>query len=165
VASEPFCKLDVKLELPLAGPQTEQFALGSCIYAIRFGHMPLHHIDPPVRVRKLSRGEFPPTSSDHFFGEIISRCWHGKYGSIRAAERDVVAVVGKDGGNVAVYSGIGSDAAESLLAECKGYLARASRTERGNGAPVLRAAVFCLFEMNPVVFNAQASDDVRMGRP
>lgn len=125
VASEPYCKLNAKFELPLAGPQTEQFALGSCIYAMRFGHKPFHHLDPPARVQKLTKNEFPPTSSDNLFGEVMNKCWHGKYGSIRAVQEDVVAIIGEDH---ALYDGIRNDVVRSLLEECEEYLAKASKT-------------------------------------
>ncbi|KAG5938495.1 hypothetical protein E4U60_001345 [Claviceps pazoutovae] len=45
--SEPFVRLNEDFELPQAGPISEQFALGSCIYTIRFGHIPLSELDPP----------------------------------------------------------------------------------------------------------------------
>ena len=40
VASEPFCKVNEDYELPIGGPISEQFSLGSCIYTIRNGHKP-----------------------------------------------------------------------------------------------------------------------------
>ena len=64
-ASEPFCKLNKGYETPPAGPVSEQFALGSCIYTIQYGKIPLHEFDPPTRVLKLMRNEFPVTSDDH----------------------------------------------------------------------------------------------------
>ncbi|KAG5935379.1 hypothetical protein E4U59_005634 [Claviceps monticola] len=56
-ASEPFVKLGEDFETPLAGPISEQFALGSCIYTIRFGHIPLDGLDPPDRIQKLMNNE------------------------------------------------------------------------------------------------------------
>lgn len=39
-------------------------------------------------VRKLIRNEFPITSG--LFGQIIHRCWYGKYDSIHALEQDIL---------------------------------------------------------------------------
>lgn len=36
----PFCKVNEELYLPLAGVETETFAIGSCIYNMHFGHPP-----------------------------------------------------------------------------------------------------------------------------
>lgn len=89
-ASEPFCRLLENYKLPTGSPITEQFALGSCIYTIRFQHVPWHDIDAPTRVRKLMRGEFPDPSNDSLFGEITSQCWLGTYKTVHAVEEEVV---------------------------------------------------------------------------
>ena len=81
-ASEPFCKLNEAYEPPPAGPISEQFALASCLYNIRFGNKPFHQLNAPTRVLKLIRNEFPATSADHVFGATIQKCWKGAYGSI-----------------------------------------------------------------------------------
>ncbi|KAI0430737.1 kinase-like protein [Xylaria sp. FL1042] len=94
VASEPYCKLNHDFELPTAGPLSEQFALGSCLYTIRFGNKPFHELDPPTRIRKLMRGEFPPTSADMLLGAVITQCWFGLYPSLGAVERDVRSYLG-----------------------------------------------------------------------
>jgi hypothetical protein len=74
VASEPFCKLNIDYEVPIAGPQSEQFALGSYFYNIRYGYISFHDLDAPTRVRKLVRNEFPSTSQDDLFGDLIQAC-------------------------------------------------------------------------------------------
>lgn len=79
VTTAPFCKLEADYEAPLAGAVSEQYAVGSCIYNIRTGHEPFHDIDGPVMVRKLMNNEFPPTSNDDIFGDIVLRCWRGCY--------------------------------------------------------------------------------------
>lgn len=81
VATAPFCKL-TNDELPLAGVESEQFAIGSCIYMIRTGNEPLHDVKGPEVVRKLRMNEFPSTVEDTLFGQIISSCWHGDYMTI-----------------------------------------------------------------------------------
>lgn len=95
VASEPFCKLNEDYELPLAGPDTEQFSLGSCIYNIRFGHKPHHDLDASVRVRKLMMNEFPSTSADSLLGKVTTNCWYGIYDSIYTLEQEILLVLGR----------------------------------------------------------------------
>lgn len=125
VASEPFTKMNEDYETPPAGPLSEQFSLGSCIYNIRFRHKPYHDLDAHHRVRRMIEGDFPSTSSDGRFGEIISGCWRGKYNSIHAVEADILArsspnhdLKGERRSRV--------DYLESwwLYAQCKEYLAR-----------------------------------------
>ncbi|CCE33443.1 uncharacterized protein CPUR_07367 [Claviceps purpurea 20.1] len=70
-ASDPFVKLNKGFKTPQAGPITEQFALGSCIYTIRFGHIPLDGVDPPDRVQKLMNNELPSTENDAEFGGAL----------------------------------------------------------------------------------------------
>ncbi|KAI1759155.1 kinase-like protein [Hypoxylon sp. FL1150] len=94
VASEPFCKLNEDYELPIAGPVSEQFSLGSCIYTIRFGYPPWHDVDAPIRVRRLMQNQFPSTSTDHLLGQVTDNCWHGVYESMIAVERDVQTCLG-----------------------------------------------------------------------
>ncbi|KAH0356422.1 hypothetical protein KCU81_g103, partial [Aureobasidium melanogenum] len=66
LATLPFCKVDEEFETLPAGPETEQFSLGSCIYNIRFGFEPFSDLklESPVWRLKLVRKEFPPTSND-----------------------------------------------------------------------------------------------------
>jgi serine/threonine protein kinase len=95
VATLPFCKVDEKYKSPPAGPETEQFSLGSCIYNIRFGFPPysdlgLEEADWHVM---LARGEYPSTSED-IFGPIIQDCWHGSFPSISALETEVIKLTG-----------------------------------------------------------------------
>lgn len=95
VASEPFCKMDANFETPPAGPVSEQFSLASCIYTIRFGRWPWHELDPPARVRKLVRNEFPSASADPVLGDVTARCWRGVYASIASVHQDVLSRLGR----------------------------------------------------------------------
>jgi len=127
VASEPFCKLDAEGEPSTAGPVSEQFSLGSCIYNIRFGHVPLHELDPPTRVQRLRANEFPSTSGDTLFGDLTRGCWHGTYNSIGEIEQDVYSRIhGHHNLQLLKNGSSGSmDDVQSnmLLAECKDFLA------------------------------------------
>jgi serine/threonine protein kinase len=134
VASEPFCKIDENFEMPPAGPVSEQFALASCIYTIRFGHWPWNELDPPTRVRKLMRNEFPSVSADSVLGDVTMRCWHGEYASIASVQQDVLSRLGR---SVAKDEALMRVAIEEmaaqypmLRAECEGFLAKQA-WERG----------------------------------
>jgi serine/threonine protein kinase len=91
VASEPFCKLDADYETPLAGPLSEQFSLASCIYTIRFGHIPFHHLKAPARVQDLIKNIFPTTSTDTLFGNVTEKCWRGDYESLAMVKQDILS--------------------------------------------------------------------------
>lgn len=132
VASEPFCKMNANSEFSDAGPISEQFALGSCIYTIRYGHIPLHEVDPPERVIKLKNNEFPSTADDAEFGTMIMDCWQGKYASIAAVYNDI-----KERSGAVVVEEIAQDSSDhmaSLLAECEDFLARG----KADGTPQSR---------------------------
>ncbi|KAL2022098.1 hypothetical protein VTK56DRAFT_6142 [Thermocarpiscus australiensis] len=129
VATEPFCKLNENFEPPLAGPVSEQFSLASCIYTIRFGHWPWHDLDPRARVKKLIRNEFPLVSADSLFGAVTRRCWHGKYASIAAVERDVLSRLGRtvaEDEALRQEALIKNDAVQypMLKAECEEFIAK-----------------------------------------
>lgn len=134
VASEPFCKLNEDYELPLAGPDTEQFSLGSCIYNIRFGHKPHHDLDASTRIRKLMMNDFPSTSADCIFGKLTTKCWYGSYASIYAVEQDILLALGQCSGfeersengehsEKDPTQHINDMLSHSLLSECEFFLA------------------------------------------
>ncbi|KAL5335985.1 kinase domain-containing protein [Aspergillus crustosus] len=60
------------------GSRTEQFALGSLYYLINYG---FEH--GPKTVDLLQNMEFPKLDGDPVIDEIISKCWHNKYATIR----------------------------------------------------------------------------------
>ncbi|KAI5464444.1 kinase-like domain-containing protein [Mariannaea sp. PMI_226] len=129
VASEPFCKLLEDYQVPIGNHITEQFSLGSCIYSIRFQHIPWHNIDPPVRVCKLMHNEFPETSSDIPFGEVIKDCWHGRFNSVHAVEEEVVRLLREKMGATAVAEMLGCinpDLTARLDVECGKFLKQQS---------------------------------------
>ncbi len=133
VASEPFCKLDENRDTPPAGPVSEQFSLASCIYTIRFGHWPWHELDHRARGERLVRMEFPPVSEDVLFGDVMMRCWHGEYASLRSVEKDVLSRVGR---SAAKHELLRKAAIEQrrvlyplLRAECEEFVERHGRRE------------------------------------
>lgn len=125
VASEPFCKLNEDFEPPNAGSVSEQFALASCIYTIRFGHIPFHELDAPNRVQMLIKSEFPSTTEDILFGDITRKCWLGEYVSIAAVDKDVESCFESGSG---ISAEVCDETSGLLLAECKEFLAREKST-------------------------------------
>lgn len=124
VASEPFCRMNADLEPPPAGPATEQFALASTIYTIRFGHWPWHELEPRIRGQRMIQGEFPPVLTDSLFGEVVNRCWRGKYESVSVVAQDVrwrFPGANFDGTEASQVKGLRYDA---LRVECERFIAK-----------------------------------------
>ncbi|RCI12105.1 hypothetical protein L249_0942 [Ophiocordyceps polyrhachis-furcata BCC 54312] len=109
---------------PQAGPISEQFALASCIYTIRFGHIPLSELSAPDRVQSLMNHSFPPTESDTEFGHITLSCWKGQYDSINAVYGEI-----KTHDEAESVSADSSHTMPSLLAECEEFLAGEKKKE------------------------------------
>lgn len=127
-ASEPYCKLNSDLDLPTAGPASEQFAFASCLYFIRFGHIPFHELEAPTRIQNFITGEYPATHQDEFFGRIILNCWLGKYPSIAAVKQEIESALL----SVPHHSELEQDDADGslgekecgrLLDDCRAFLA------------------------------------------
>ncbi|KAG6155700.1 hypothetical protein E4U51_008428 [Claviceps purpurea] len=134
--SESFAKLNKGRKIPHAGPITEQFALGSCIYTIRFGHVPLDGLDPPDKIPKLMNNEFPSTENDAEFGGATESCWQEQYASIAAAYDDIEARCDGLGYDTESFSHVSEDLVHdmaSLVAECKDSIAQ---TGERNKLPV-----------------------------
>ncbi|KAJ8603883.1 hypothetical protein MRB53_042018 [Persea americana] len=100
---EPYVRLDEKCELPLASATSEMYALGSCVYYVRFGR------EPPIRPMREVVGEcrksgfpIPPeiephdTGGDAVYGEIIVKCWNGRFGSLAQVEAALKDVESKE---------------------------------------------------------------------
>ncbi|KAG6059147.1 hypothetical protein E4U32_004208 [Claviceps aff. humidiphila group G2b] len=129
--SEPFARLNKGRKIPHAGPITEQFSLGSCIYTIRFGHIPLHGLDPPDRIKKLMNNEFPSTENDVEFGDVTLSCWQGQYASVTAAYDDIKARCDGLGYDTESFPDVSEDLIHdmpSLVAECKDFISREKET-------------------------------------
>jgi serine/threonine protein kinase len=132
VASEPFCKMNEDYEPPLAGPLSEQFSLASCIYTIRFGHIPFYDVKAPIRVQRLIMNQFPSTTADAVFGDLTQKCWHGVYHSVEAVEHEVISLLGKHTG---VRGQLESDMLDldDFKAQCTEFLDKESTTSTPQG--------------------------------
>lgn len=76
----------------IAGPVSEQFAIGSCIYTIFKGHDPLHELDYNEQCDALEKGEFPSLEGMQF-GYIISDCWHTRYKALEQVQSSIVSAL------------------------------------------------------------------------
>lgn len=114
-------------EPPLASPLSEQFSLASCIYTIRFGYIPFHDIDAPIRVRRLIMNQFPATATDVIFGDLTQNCWDGGYHSIKAVGHEVMSLLEKHTG---VRGHLESDSLvlEDIKEQCTKFLEKESTT-------------------------------------
>ncbi|MCJ1465631.1 hypothetical protein MMC07_004250 [Pseudocyphellaria aurata] len=122
VSSAPFGKPEGDFEASTASASSEQFAIGSCIYNIRTRVEPFHDLPGPVMVRKLRDNDFPSTSRDSLFGDIILGCWRGRYSSIRQLKhiltRNATEIDDPDAENNTIPTH------GDLLAECEEFLVR-----------------------------------------
>ncbi|CAD0093895.1 unnamed protein product [Aureobasidium mustum] len=94
-ATTPFAKLDGNLNTPLAGAESETFAIGSCIYNIHFDYSPLPELEDRELDEKWSKHEYPSTGDDEL-GVIIRKCWNGEFESLAALDA-VVKSLRSDG--------------------------------------------------------------------
>lgn len=91
--TDPYYRMLPDRQSPLAGPASEQFAVGSCVYTIRMGHEPLEHLDGLERIDALIRGEFPSTDSDCVFGSLTLSCWRGQYETMAQLEQALTSIL------------------------------------------------------------------------
>ncbi|KAF2224734.1 kinase-like domain-containing protein [Elsinoe ampelina] len=92
-ATEPYCRLGPRLRTPQASAATEQFALASCVYFMRWGHEVFHELDPPTRVRSIMEGHVPSTEQDVTFGALINQCWKGEFSSMAELQARTVGMI------------------------------------------------------------------------
>ncbi|KAI9036198.1 uncharacterized protein KD926_002228 [Aspergillus affinis] len=86
------------------GPRTEQFALGSLYYLINYGYEvygdryltedPYGH--GPKVVDLLQSIKFPELNGYYMIDDIIDRCWHNKYGTVRELATHTKTLLGDE---------------------------------------------------------------------
>lgn len=78
-----------KYKYGIAGPRTENFALGSIYYCLLRGHYPYakEEYDSATLMKKFSLKEFPVLGAFPEEDKIISRCWHNEYRSVAELEQ------------------------------------------------------------------------------
>ena len=93
VGFEPYVR-HRKEDYGIAGPDTEQFALGSVFWFMSRGTELYADIDGAERVNRLIGCKFPELNVESDpIDAIIYDCWHGKFESIAALARRVRQVV------------------------------------------------------------------------
>lgn len=85
-ATAPFYRSDI------AGPASEQFAVGNCIFTIFKGHEPFHELDYNEQYKALKKGEFPSIEGIEF-GCIISECWYARYDTLEQVQSSIVSAL------------------------------------------------------------------------
>lgn len=127
--TEPYCWIETDRSLPIAGPESEQFALASTIYYIRFTVEPLAEVDDDwVKEARTRRGEMPATTSDITFGTLITECWNGRYLSLADVERAVRRILKQSSIVEDLCDILDSTRIASLLEDCRSFLERETRT-------------------------------------
>lgn len=119
----PYCKFDENNKPPPAGPESEQFSIGSCIYTIRFGFAPWSNLDveSPVWRQQMIKKEYPDVSGDRY-GAVIQSCWNGSFASITELQREVIGLSSylvPSSPSTSYYGG-----SWYLLSVCQGFLIR-----------------------------------------
>jgi serine/threonine protein kinase len=79
----------------VAGPKTEQFALGSIYWYMTRGREVYFKLSAAHGARLLRNGVFPPTKPMDPIDRVIRNCWEGKYKSLAdlVAEIDTIPAV------------------------------------------------------------------------
>ncbi|EER29792.1 kinase domain containing protein [Coccidioides posadasii C735 delta SOWgp] len=76
----------------LCSARTEQFALGSLLYFMVYGHEPYEDTDRELSRseydRRFGEMEFPELNRHEVFDELISACWHDVYPTMALAAYD-----------------------------------------------------------------------------
>jgi len=122
LATIPFSKVDKTGDTPLAGPESEQFSLGSIIYNICYGFPPWTNFDPrsPVCKWMIAHRKYPSTPNCRY-GSIIQKCWIGVFPSIEALEVEIDKLTTVQ---LVPRSKPARHHAWYLLAQCHEYVAR-----------------------------------------
>lgn len=69
--------------------QGDIFALGSTLYEIMTGVVPYYECSEEEVKARYSKGKFPETKFLGSIGDIITRCWHGRYSRFEAIITDI----------------------------------------------------------------------------
>lgn len=78
----------------IAGPATEQFALGSVFWYITRDHELYSDMEGPEQVDLLLDGKFPETDPEDPIDRIIAKCWNGMYPKIVDLVGEIEALPG-----------------------------------------------------------------------
>ncbi|MCJ1337720.1 hypothetical protein MMC09_003003 [Bachmanniomyces sp. S44760] len=87
VGDEPYVRVYVEEKCPggfygVAGPITEQFAMGSVFWYMTRGTELYHELDSHQRSTRLAKRIFPVLDAQNQIDNVINDCWLGKFQSI-----------------------------------------------------------------------------------
>ena len=80
-----------------AGPETEQFALGSIFWYVARGKELYADMSGYDRVETLCARQFPDLEPDNPIDNIISRCWKGKFAQVADILREIEKIAAEQG--------------------------------------------------------------------
>ncbi|KID93770.1 protein kinase domain-containing protein, partial [Metarhizium majus ARSEF 297] len=78
----------------VAGPTTEQYALGSMFWFMSRGTKLYSELEGPDQVERLMDDIFPEVNSEDPVDKIIDNCWHGRYNRVADLLEEVEGTVG-----------------------------------------------------------------------
>ncbi|EGD92388.1 serine/threonine protein kinase [Trichophyton rubrum D6] len=77
----------------LTSARTEQFAIGTFLFTMVYGHEPyedIHLEEDPIELRRRFRAfDFPELNRHEVFDEFISACWHNVYPNMALVAYDI----------------------------------------------------------------------------
>lgn len=101
VGTEPFARKLDNGSYGIAGPVTEQFAIGSLLYCLTRGHKPYEDEwfgkDHWIHIVKMFRNRQFPQLESNPWDTIINSCWAGKFETVDRLYNDIEPLVGNFG--------------------------------------------------------------------
>ena len=86
IGTEPFARKSDDGSYGLAGPVTEQFAMGSILYCLTRGHKPYEDKwfgkDHRIHIGKMLRNREFPQLETHQWDIVIDNCWAGRFRTV-----------------------------------------------------------------------------------
>ncbi|KAF4449034.1 protein kinase domain-containing protein [Fusarium austroafricanum] len=98
VGYEPYVRQHREIQgglFGVAGPITEQFALGSVFWYMTRGSELYSDLEGPDQVDRLLDGKFPATDPRDAIDRIIGNCWNGYYPRIADLVNDISEISGR----------------------------------------------------------------------
>lgn len=105
----------------VAGPVTEQFALGSVFWYMTRGSELYSDLDGPDQVDRLLDGNFPETDLDNPIDKIIGNCWNGYYSRVADLVDDISKIAG---GETRTKEAVCPTKKHDRSQACEGYYSR-----------------------------------------
>jgi len=99
IGTEPFARKIDDGSYGLAGPVTEQFAIGSILYCLTRGHTPYENKwfgkDHRICIGKMLRNREFPKLETHQWDIVINNCWAGKFRTVEKLHTEFESLIGQ----------------------------------------------------------------------